>query len=65
MTVKDLLKVAWFGDVIINYHNHEFRIVLDSKEALDGVLNTFTNEFLNAQVENVGANEDMLLVNVK
>ena len=62
MTLKDLLSVAYFGEIIVKQkrnklifnsgEGNELRFNLD-KEMLENLSNIFAQEFLNSEVETV------------
>lgn len=70
MTLKDLLNVAYFGEIIVKRRNklifnlgeeNELRFNLD-KEMLENLSNIFAQEFLNSEVETVGPIDEYTLI---
>lgn len=62
MKFRELLKIAYFGEVFVKYKSHEFRILLEKEEDVEGTSILLSQEFLNSKIEKIGADEDVLLV---
>ena len=62
MTFRELLNIAYFGEVFVKYKNHEFRIVLEKEEDVEAASSLLSQEFLNSEIEKIGADEDVLIV---
>lgn len=63
MKLKDLLSVAYFDEIIVKYKENEFnelKFTLD-KGMSKNILNIFAQEFLNSEVERVGAKDEYTL----
>lgn len=60
MTLKDLLNVAYFGEIIVKHKRNELRFNLD-EEMLENLSNIFAQEFLNSEVETVGPIDEYTL----
>lgn len=60
MTLKDLLNVAYFGEIIVKHKKNELRFNLD-EEMLENIPNIFAQEFLDLEVEVVGPIDEYTL----
>ena len=65
MTLKDLLNVVFFGEMIVKHKENELRFNLD-EEMLENIPNIFAQEFLDSEVETVAPiDEYTLLITLK
>ena len=60
MTLKDLLNVVFFGEMIVKHKKNELRFNLD-KETLENIPNIFAQEFLDLEVETVAPIDEYTL----